>query len=392
MWVQRNGIFPEDRAVIGSSRPSSPQVYHRGLEGLVAGDSAIGSIDGLRGRLLYRGYSASELAQAASFEEVSFLILYGHLPAESELQAWKAELSRWNEPPSQVWDVLEYLPRKAHPLAKYRTLLAQAACHIPDAEDLGLEAQRRRPARILMWAAAIAAGAIRHFRGQPRVAPEKGEPYAAGFLRQSLGELPHDDEVRAFEASLIVQAEHGLHAAAFAALVVISTGADLGSAVLAGMGALSGARHGGANQLAYERLLSLEDSHHARRWAREALARRQVFPGFGHRVYKCPDPRVKALEPHAQRVLAIHGLEDRWQTYLALRNEVEAALGPRGIYANVDSITGLIYHPMGLPASAVAIPFCLAIQTGWMAHCLEYLPDGRLIEPGAVFLAGTKNV
>jgi citrate synthase len=220
----------------------------------------------------------------------------------------------------------------------------------------------------------------------------EGESYAAGFLRQSLGEMPCDEEIRAFEASLIVQAEHGLHAAAFAALVVVSTGADLGSAVLAGMGALSGARHGGANQLAYERLLELKDPHQARQWAREALARGQVFPGFGHRVYKCPDPRVRALEPHAQRVLAIHGLEERWQTYLGLREEVEKALGPRGIYANVDSITGLIYHPLGLPVSALAIPFCLAIQTGWMAHCLEYLPEGRLIEPGAVFVAETQNV
>ncbi len=111
-------------------------------------------------------------------------------------------------------------------------------------------------------------------------------------------------------------------------------------------------------------------------------------PGFGHRVYKCPDPRVTALEPWAERLLQDRGEEKLWHTYQALRYEIESALGPKGIYANVDSITGLIYSPIGLPASSFPIPFCLAIQTGWMAHCLEYLPDGKVIDPGAVYLDG----
>jgi citrate synthase len=210
--------------------------------------------------------------------------------------------------------------------------------------------------------------------------------YAANFLHQATGRTPSTEETTAFEASLVVQAEHGLHAAAFAALVVISTGADLGSAVLAGMGALSGARHGGANQLSFEMQEQLDGPDAARRWAREALARGHRFPGFGHRVYKCPDPRVRALEPYAESLLSASGNERLWRTYLALREEIEEALGPKGIFANVDSITGLIYHPIGLPVSAFPIPFCLAIQTGWMAHCLEYLPDGKVIAPGAVYL------
>jgi citrate synthase len=124
----------------------------------------------------------------------------------------------------------------------------------------------------------------------------------------------------------------------------------------------------------------------ARTWAREALERGHRFPGFGHRVYKCPDPRVRALEPHASALLEANGNARLWQSYLALREEIEDQLGAKGIFANVDSITGLIYHPIGLPASAFPIPFCLAIQTGWMAHCLEYLPDGKVIAPGAIYI------
>jgi citrate synthase len=171
-----------------------------------------------------------------------------------------------------------------------------------------------------------------------------------------------------------------------AALTVVSTGADLGSAVLAGMGALSGARHGGANQTAFEMLAALDSQEQARHWAETELERGRRFPGFGHRIYKCPDPRVRALEPYARELLATRGQLRLWDTYLALRETIENRLAAKGVYANVDSITGLIYHPLGLPVSAFPIPFCLAIQTGWMAHCLEYLPDGKVISPGAVYL------
>lgn len=372
--------------MIGRSTPPTPQSYRRGLEGLVAGDTGVSDIDGVAGRLLYRGYPVEDLVVHTSFEETSYLILNGELPSAAELADWRAELQRWRHPPQAAFDALARVPRRAHPLAQYRTMLTVAACHTPEPEDTTVDAQWRRPARILSWTAALAAAAIRHLEGLPPVDPVDGLGFAAGFLHQSLGRTPSREEVAAFDASLIVQAEHGLHAAAFAALVVASTGADLGSAVLAGVGALSGARHGGANQLAFEMLSGLDDAASARRWARDALARGHRFPGFGHRVYRCPDPRVRALEPIAEATLAANGMSRIWRVYLAVREEVESALGPKGIFANVDSITGLLYQPLGLPATAFPIPFCLAIQTGWMAHCLEYLPDGPMIEPGAVYV------
>jgi citrate synthase len=372
--------------MIGSSVPPSPQTYGRGLEGLVVGDTAISEIDGRRGTLRFRGLAIEELVGTTSFEAVSYLILHGEMPSRGQLESWSAELLEWREPPQAALDALARVPRRAHPLAQYRTMLTVAACHTPEPENTELDAQWRRPARILSWTAALAAAAIRHLDGLDPVPPDPDLGYAANFLHQALGGRPTGDHARAFEASLIVQAEHGLHAAAFAALVVISTGADLGSAVLAGMGALSGVRHGAANQLAFETLQRLTDPDHARSWAREALARGIRVPGFGHRVYRCPDPRVLALEPFAEALACGSGREDLWLTYLALREEIEATLATKGVFANVDSITGLLYHPMGLPVSAFPIPFCLAIQTGWMAHCLEYLPDGPMIEPGAVYV------
>lgn len=372
--------------MIGGAPIAREQRYGRGLEGLVAGDTAIAEIDGVRGRLLYRGYPIEELVGRVSFEETAHLILVGELPDRRQLEAWRAELARWRQPPAAAFEALHRVPARAHPLAQFRTMLTVAACHIPEPENTTLDAQWRRPARILSWTAALAAAAIRNLAGKQPLPPRAELGYAANFLWQATGRVPEAAEVDAFEASLVVQAEHGLHAAAFAALTVISTGADLGSAVLAGIGALSGARHGGANQLAFEMLARLEGPDDARSWAREALARGHRFPGFGHRVYKCPDPRVRALEPYAREMLEARGEQRLWRTWLALKEAIEGTLGAKGVFANVDSITGLLYHPMGLPAAAFPIPFCLAIQTGWMAHCLEYLPEGKVINPGAVYV------
>jgi citrate synthase len=344
--------------MIGKSNVLVEQRYGRGLEGLVVGDTAISDIDGSKGRLFYRGHEIGDLVGHASFEEVTYLILFGHMPDAAQLADWSAELMRWRQPPTAALEALDHVPERAHPLAQFRTMMTVAACLIPEPENTELDAQWRRPARILSWTAALAACAIRHLDGADPVPPRSDLGYAANFLYQATGHEPSDIEVEAFEASLVVQAEHGLHAAAFAALVVISSGADLGSAVLAGMGALSGARHGGANQLAFEMLEPLEGPDAARDWARQALAQGHRFPGFGHRIYKCRDPRVRALEPYAEKLLADRGDGHLWSNYLALREEVEGALGAKGIFANVDSITGL----------------------------LEYIPDGKVIAPGAVYL------
>ncbi|MBD3335012.1 MAG: citrate synthase [Candidatus Eisenbacteria bacterium] len=367
-------------------RAAAMQTYDRGLAGLVAGDTAIGRLDGEHGRLWYRGYTVEDLAARASFEEVAFLILRGELPDGEELAEWKDRLVGWRAAPEQAIAMLEHLPQKAHPLAQFRTAMTAAACLIPEPGDMSHEAQWRRPARILAWTADLAAASIRRTLGQKPLPPRDELNYAANFLWQALGREPDPEEARAFEACLIVHAEHGLHAAALAALTVASTGADLGSAVLAGMGALSGELHGGAGQVAFETIEARSSPEEARRWARERLAEGYRFAGFGHRIYKTHDPRVRILEPYAERLTKRAGRHEQWEIFQTIREEVEDRLGPRGIRLNVDGITGLIYRPLGLPIESFTIPFCLAIQIGWMAQCLEYMPGGRLIEPLSVYV------
>jgi citrate synthase len=391
-------------------RPPVKSTYGRGLDGLLMGETAIVEIDGTAGRLAYRGHPIESLADR-SFEAVSHLVLWGTLPDAEREEAWRREIAAWRALPPSVLDALAAPGPDADLVHRFRTGVAHAAALDPerhghvvppstpavgDAElsanalDTGLgvhtlDAERRRVPRILAWTAAIAAAAIRTERGEPLPDPDPDLGYAAHVLYQALGRSCSEEEVRAFEVSLIVQAEHGIHAAALAALTVSSAGSPLDLAVLAGIGALSGSLHGGANRPAYQMVLDAPSPEAARAWARERIAERHRFPGYGHRVYKSRDPRAEILIPHARRLLATRGEDDVFARFEALRETIEDALGPKGILANVDAVTGLIYGPLGLPQAAFTIPFCLAIQVGWMAHALEY-HGGPVVEPGAITL------
>jgi citrate synthase len=361
------------------------QTYNRGLENLVVGETNIAKIDGEKGKLWYRGYNIEELANSSSFDEVAYLIIHGELPTTSQYERWLLELQIWHEPPKEPMTVLKWLPANTQALMLYRTMLSIAACHIPESENTRLDAQWRRPARILSWCSTLAAAAICHIRGKEPNPFNPGQSFSANFLTQSLGKEPNEYEIKVFDVSMIVQAEHGIDTAALAALTTISTGADLGSAVLAGMGALSGKLHGGANQFAFENLIQHESVEEAREWAHKKISEGYRFPGFGHRIYKTHDPRITILEPYVERLLETKGDKLLWDIYRTVRDEIESKLGRKGIYVNADGITGLIYYALGFPPESFRIPFLLAIQVGWMAHCLEYLSDGKMIEPGAIY-------
>lgn len=362
------------------------QTYDRGMENLVAGETTIGKIDGEQGKLWYRGYDVEDLAKHSNFDEVTYLVIHGELPTESQFDGWKSEFENWHNPPEEALNVLKSLPADTPALMLYRTMLSVSACHIPEGENFRLDAQWRRPARILAWCSTLAAAAICHIRGESPNPFNPGRSFAENFLLQALGKELTELEVKAFDISMILQAEHGFHAAALAALTVISTGADLGSAVLAGMGALSGQLHGGANKIAFQNYLKHSSPEAARKWVKAKLQEGFRFPGFGHRVYKAPDPRVRVLEPYVKHLLENKGAGNLWNIYLAVRDEVENALGDKGVFVNVDGITGLLYFALGFPAASFTIPLAIAVPAGWIAHCLEYLNEGKLIEPGAIYI------
>ncbi|MBU0518384.1 citrate/2-methylcitrate synthase [bacterium] len=362
------------------------QTYHRGLENLIVGETNIAKVDGEKGKLWYRGYHLEDLAEHSNFDEVAYLIIHGRLPTTSQFDRWCKEIEDWHEPPIEAMTVLGWLPENTQALMLYRTMLSVAACQIPESKNTRLDAQWRRPARILSWCSTLAAAAICHISGKAPNPYNQGKLFSANFLMQALGRELTENEIKVFDVSMIVLAEHGVHAAALAALTTISTGADLGSAVLAGMGALSGKLHGGANQLAFQNLKKHQSVDEAKEWVANKLQEGYRFPGFGHRIYKTHDPRVKVLEPYIEQILHDKGENLLWDIYQTVRDDVEAELGGKGIYVNADGITGLIYYALGFPPDAFRLPTLLSVQVGWMAHCLEYLSDSKMIEPGAIYI------
>jgi citrate synthase len=368
----------------GSSRRSQ---YGRGLEGLIAGETAISEIDGVGGALRYRGCDIDALAAEVSFDRVAHFLLFGELPGTEMTAAWREELASWRDlPPAGLTAITNAAPTDDL-FAVFESAVAATALDAPALDRHDEASRRAHAARLLSWTAGLAAAAIRRSQDAEPVPARADLRYAEHFLWSIRGEEPTSEQIRAFEVSLVVQAEHGLHAAALAALVTWSGGADLDASVLAGIGALGGSLHGGANRPAYESLRTFDTPDAARAWARARIAERFRFPGYGHRVYKCPDPRARILASHARRLLEREGRGKLWAVYQALSEEIEAALGPKGIYANIDAMTGLVYAPLGLPLDAFTIPFCLAIQTGWMAHCFEY-DHGRLVQPHTLEIRG----
>lgn len=361
------------------------QTYGRGLENFVIGETTIVKIDGENGKLWYRGYDIEELAKYSSYDEVSYLIIHGELPTASQYKKWVDQIRSWEEPPLESRIVLRSLPGDAHAFMLYRTMLTIAACHMPEGENTRIDAQWRRPSRIFAWSSSLAAATICHILGQDYEHVIRSDSFSANFLSQSLKRELTELEAKAFDVCMIVQAEHGCQASTLAALTVISTGADLGSAVIAGTGALSGKLHGGAMQQAIINLLDLNSVEEAKEWVSEKLEAGYRFPGFGHRIYKTHDPRAKIIETYAEKLLINKGEKLLWDKYVTVRDGIESKLGDKGIFVNIFGITGLVYHALGLPIGSFPIVFALATQSGWMAHCLEYLSEGKMFEPGAIY-------
>ena len=361
------------------------QTYDRGLENYIAGETKIAKVDGSTGKLWYRGYDIEDLAKYSTFDETSYLIIHGELPTTSQFEKWVREIESWEDPPLEAQMVLNSLPDDAHAFMLYRTMLTIAACQMPEGENTRLDAQWRRPNRLYAWSSSLASAAICRILGKEFNPPCHKGSFAANFLTRSLGREFSEAEIKAFDICLMMQAEHGCQASTLAALIVISTSADLGSAVLAGMGALSGQLHGGAIQRSFINLLQLESPEQALKWVDEKMNEGYRFPGFGHRIYKTHDPRARILETYAESLLKDTGKSNLWDLYVTVRDKIEAELGSKGIFVNIFGVTGMIYHALGLPIGSFPLVFALATQTGWMAHCLEYLADGKMIEPGAVY-------
>jgi 2-methylcitrate synthase/citrate synthase II len=357
---------------------STSESYSPGLEGVIAGESAISTVTG---GLRYRGYPVPELAEKCCFEEVAYLLLYGELPTRAQLAALQTRLAVPALPPL-LSDLLRSLPKNAVPMDVLRTGVSILAHYDPDLADNSLAANLRKAERLLGLIPLIIAEYYRATQNLAPVLPRADLGFAARMLYLLSGAAPSEFAARAFDVSLILYAEHEFNASTFTARVICSTEADLHAAVVGAIGALKGRLHGGANEKVMDMLLETGGPATSEAWIRSALARKEKVMGFGHRVYKAGDVRARVLKDYAAKAAALTG-QTKWEEAAAIIEEVLAK--EKNLFPNLDWPAGRLYHALGLEVPLYTPFFVASRITGWSAHIIEQLEHNRLMRPRGLY-------
>jgi citrate synthase len=355
----------------------SAEVYSPGLEGIIAGETAISTVEG---GLRYRGYPVTELAEKATFDEVAYLLLHGDLPKSSELQDFKKRIAAAREVPRALTDLLKAIPPSTNSMDVIRTSVSVLSHFDPETDDNSHAGNVRKAERLLGQIPVAVAQFYNIGRKAPIVAPRADLGHAANFLYMIRGKEASPADVRAFDVSLILYAEHEFNASTFTARVVCSTESDLQSGIVAAIGALKGRLHGGANEKVMGILRQTGGPAKAEQWIHEALARKERIMGFGHRVYKTGDVRAKILKEYARQAAERTG-ETQWEETAAILERVMEK--EKNMFPNLDWPAGRLYYALGLEVPLYTPIFVASRVTGWSAHIIEQLDNNRLIRPRA---------
>jgi citrate synthase len=356
---------------------TTTEIYSPGLEGVIAGETAISTVvDGLR----YRGYPVTELAEKATFDEVAYLLLHGELPTVKQLAEFQQRVATARVLPGPLINLLGSVPREAEPMDVLRSAVSVLAHFDADTTDSSHAANVRKAEHLLGQIPVAIAIHHRLHRGQQPIAARPELGHAANFLYMLRGQEPSAADTRALDVSLILYAEHEFNASTFTARVVCSTESDLHSAIVAAIGALKGRLHGGANEKVMDLLQKTGGPAHAEKWIHDALARKERVMGFGHRVYKAGDVRAGILKTYARKAAEAAGAL-QWEETAEI---IERVLGAeKHLFPNLDWPAGRLYHALGLEVPLYTPIFVMSRVVGWSAHFIEQQEHNRLIRPRA---------
>ena len=352
--------------------------FAKGLEGIVAGETALSCVDGEKGKLVYRGYDIRDLAENCCFEEVAYLMWRGKLPNAEQLKETKYEMAVHRPTKSEIQFLLSHYAPSAPPMSVLRTAVSSLGMYDPRAESDSTETNLAMAMELTAQVASIVANFHRMRTGQAPVPPDSHMSHAANFLYAMSGEKPDELSQKAFDVCLILHVDHGFNASTFTARVVASTLSDIYSSVSAAAGSLRGPLHGGANTKVMLMLQEIGEPQKARDYVKKLLSQKRKIMGFGHRVYKAEDPRAAILRKWAGELGKIKG-ETKWAEMQA---EIEDELmKEKGLHCNVDFYSAPVYHLLGIPLDLFTPIFAVARVVGWTAHILEQYADNRIIRP-----------
>lgn len=371
---------------------AAPIEVPRGLAGVVVTDTELGDVRGHEGFYHYRQYSAIELAESRTFEDVWHLMFFGVLPDATEREAFIRQTAQPRQLPAEIWDVLPSIARataRSGPLAGLRSALSLLGAHADLRPVYDLDAGERQSDAMLTCAAVptMLTALHRLSQGLEPIGPRDDLPYAANYLYMLTGTEPDADHARAIEQYLISTVDHGFNASTFTARVIASTGADIAACLVGAIGALSGPLHGGAPSRALDTLDAIGTQDNIDPWIRERVLAGDRIMGFGHAVYRTEDPRSRMLRGIAQRLAADAEAQALVEFAVQVERrvlEILAELKPsRELHTNVEFYAGVVMDLCGLPRAMFTPTFAAARAVGWSANILEQADDSKIIRPAA---------
>jgi len=350
------------------------KVKNTGLRGVTVADTKISHVDGENGILIYRGYRIEELARNSTFEETAYLLLHDALPKEEQLKDFKRSLAEARELPGFVFDSLKRLPKSALPMDALQASIPLLAVADHELQTETREANIDKAVRLIARIPMIVAGWDRVRSGHEPLPADERLSHAANFLWQLKGTNPDGEISRDLDTALVLHADHSFNASTFACREVVSTRAHMYAGVAAGVGALSGSLHGGANAQVMKMLLELREEKDVAGWVKKQLDSGRKIMGMGHAVYKTVDPRARFLKDMCPRIGKKTG-QEHWCELSSLIEEAAVAefekRGKTTIKPNVDFYSAPVYHMMGIPHDLMTPVFAIARIAGWTAHIIE---------------------
>ncbi|CAN5854729.1 citrate synthase [soil metagenome] len=354
-----------------------------GLRGVVAAQSTIGDVNGEEGILIYQGYNIHDLAENSTFEEVVYLIWNGKLPSESELEKLESEFQANYNIPAPILEMLKTFPTDANPMDVLRTAVSALDFYDRDGHGTDRENAMKAATKLTAQMPTIVAAWDRIRNGKDVIAPDKSLSIAENFLYMLRGEKPEVDEARMFDICLILHADHELNASTFTTRVVSGTLADVYGAVTAGIAALAGPLHGGANTKVMESLIQIGNVENVESWLDIKLENKEKVMGIGHAVYKTEDPRATWLRKFSKQLGEKKGETKWYEMSEKLENLMQEK---KGMYPNVDFYSASTYYLMGIPLDLYTPIFAISRISGWTGHILEQYGDNKLIRPRAEYV------